>query len=282
LNGRIVSRSVAMRITNARDGRWTARAQDERINPLERNIDMKLKLALVTAALLASFGAHAVTPEHSQPDGRVLERPRNTATHNGISANGMRLSNGLGMNGLKLENGLSVNGLNLNNGLSVNGFRMTNGIGINGLMLKNSEHLGDAEMSTGLDASAGRTLMPQVVGIVFAPEATKPSGRVLEGSRINGLHLNGLRLSNTATHNGWRLNGLRLNNALSMNGLHLNNGIQVNGFRMKNGIGINGLMLKNSEPLGDAEMSTGVHASAGPELMPQVVGIVFDRTRTPR
>ncbi len=34
---------------------------------------MKLKLAFVTAALLASFGAHAVTPEHSQPDGRVLE-----------------------------------------------------------------------------------------------------------------------------------------------------------------------------------------------------------------
>ncbi len=62
----------------------------------------------------------------------------------------------------------------------------------------------------------------------------------------------------------------------------LHNGLHINGLRMTNGLGVNGLMLKNSEPLGDAEMSTGVHASAGPELMPQVVGIVFDRTRTLR
>jgi hypothetical protein len=145
--------------------------QDEHVNHLEGNIDMKLKSAFVTAALLASFGAHATT-ERTQPDGRVLKGWRlNTQQlngihlNNGISANGLNLNNAHHLNGFRLKNGLSVNGLMLRNGLSQNGMRLNNGIGINGLMMKNAEHLGDA--STGVVLSGGPTLMPQVVGIVF-------------------------------------------------------------------------------------------------------------------
>ncbi len=108
-------------------------------------------------------------------------------------------------------------------------------------------------------------------------ERTQPDGRVLDGIRKNGLHLNGLRMQNTATHNGLGVNGLHLNNGISANGLRLNNGIGINGLRMTNGLGINGMRMKNSEHLGDA-VPTGLASSAGPALMPQVVGIVFDNT----
>jgi hypothetical protein len=103
---------------------------------------MKLKLAFVTAALVASFGAQADTTERM--------------ALNGLHVNGLRMANGISANGLMLRNALSMNGMRLNNGLHINGLRMTNG-----------EHLGDASMPTGLAPSAGSALMPQVVGIVL-------------------------------------------------------------------------------------------------------------------